>query len=1575
MTDEYTELNRRVQKVLFKIPGAKVVPIGQLAAFRDELLDMQTRGEGVQLIFGLKLSRLQPDGRQKIRLELQVVTNPESITRGLHSLVDLTEQGVKQYSFGDVQKILGGSDVGDMLSGVTAREAIKMTNGMVDREVMWVARVPRLEYVAEVVKEFASSHDLQILGHRPRKGGAAIDYSMSFYGWGEGTGKFDDWKLFEILRPLLLRLGVPGVKEATLWLFFTSCMRAEGVDYQQLANDWLEWISQEDYGLADIDEISEAKKLQWKGDREKDSNGKKLGEFDPKRLGVAPEAVRLLRKLWSPPDHCVIQMLQEIKNCQKTETARERVQLVLDELSTKRNFLLTDRIRPEKIKEIFKFHQWPCVIACRFWRDDKKRWDCKYFPQKAKDRASQMNDPDVVIIDCGLYLNHFFWWEEDVTGKYGLKELANCQYPKDLVAGEDERDGLLVKSKTSDRGYFVPAMSTGGLLRRLFNCGFLRPLEPKEKLMIYHEKAKLSQPIDYVDYFVKKGKEYPDVAPGGVEVGIDAFPDIKDDLMKKFDNPKLEIHKNRIFAGDTESFIDPKTGEHVTSLLIIKHLWNEGAIRSSMWSTEGDCVRDGMKEFLRQWKEQRTNDLKCLLEEMKSLKLSLGNNQARYDAVKAAISDPTYWGFKKAMKAFSGWHPTTPEGIKVSELVDALKKHWKKPIIYFHHLGYDIQPFLSRFKTATYRDDEGVMKGAIYYSYTFKFQGELFELRNSLTLITTALKNFPKMFLTKEEQKKIFKEVYAYKAINENLFDARVEREGFWVTYKQMEEAINDYETGKSDEEKKKLLQEILETAKKPEVNCVDEEHKLFNVGDYIIYYCERDVDLLRIGLKGWDAMGQQDTSKSTYKGTPPFRKFDTFNFLSAPAIAQALVEAEVREPIPEVLLGPYRGPQGGLKKEAKIEAGRDFQCTGTCTYKYMGMLREFMLLGTTGGRCTLPNERAVQVDCLDNPSVRKLYDKVKQGEKLTDEERQFMFDYTIQDFDARSLYPTAMSRSFIPLGCPEFFRCPPGTTEELLKKEPLPDDAFYVIKNVKYDKKLAMPCNCWKQKKPEPRCRWTNEVPPEEQLVRKQTDLLTMMEVQGAHFEILGGCKWTHGKCTKIQDMMKALYDFRRLNHSNGFDHPIQEIAKLLMNSYYGKNVTKMRKFRSVMFALNPWQYDEKTKKFFQVNGYLDVQKYIKSHFHQVEGFRLLGETFEVKVRDEDKGAYDACFGCEVLAGSRALICRVSAAIEDITKSPPLYTDTDSLHVFGWQIGAISEWFQKKFGIPMIGGELGQFHPDFEPQGFKPGEKFLGSVFFCGVGKKVYIDEVFGDQGSTYFHKRAKGIRAEWLSVDEYIRLYNGEVLVKDCDECGGVNIRPKNGVNYSVHLIKKVRKTAAAEVEVEDQVTTVDNKLQVVNSDGDLEDFPSEPEVEERTSTPSLAEAEMTQTSSCVASEDYQLANKRARENNPPEEDDDTIEIIYDPESDEEHDEPIKNIEIIEHPAPKKIADEVQKNVQRWLRDFDTRDKIMMYETLKRFLAGGEMSEDDWFFLGRLNANNDDQVYAREAMRQLQQDLQQVK
>ena len=123
---------------------------------------------------------------------------------------------------------------------------------------------------------------------------------------------------------------------------------------------------------------------------------------------------------------------------------------------------------------------------------------------------------------------------------------------------------------------------------------------------------------------------------------------------------------------------------------------------------------------------------------------------------------------------------------------------------------------------------------------------------------------------------------------------------------------------------------------------------------------------------------------------------------------------------------------------------------------------------------------------------------------------------------------------------------------------------------------------------------------------------------------------------------------------------------------------------------------------------------------------------------------------------------------------------------------------------------------------------------------------------------------------------MFNGETIEKDCDKLGGVNIRADDGSNFTVRLIKKIKATAGDEVEVEDDIRTLGNEKLREIGDGNVDfDLPS---------TPPLAEAEMTQASSCVVDDNYLLANKRARENNPPEEDDDTIEIIEDPETDSE-------------------------------------------------------------------------------------------
>ena len=1151
----------------------------------------------------------------------------------------------------------------------------------------------------------------------------------------------------------------------------------------------------------------------------------------------------LIGRYWIPTPHCALVALEENIEHQATEAAKKALKELCVKLSQNRVFATKERITFSSLTKLFGSQPW--VIEKKYWVDSKKQWNSDKLPRR--DWSEKLKQPNCVVLKFGLWGNdHYFYWKEDVN-----MEFRTRMWPAAI------QEKMKVQCKGGCRRF--PSMSSGRMMQRLVEEKLLKPLAGMNELYADVLEVDKRTPQE------KMLELFDEMCRDPSKVYKNCVVDTVKKLSKKIGSERTNVMK--VFAGDTEAMIDPDTGRHDTCMLVIKGVYRDDiSVRSNLWTSK-NVVRDGMIEFMKKYN-------KWLIEEITKkapCKVKSGDWEKFVSACEA-LRDPTS---KQIADLHAKWKiPTSATGFK--EL--------REPIIYFHHLGYDVQPFLCTFAPKT--KTTAIKKGAVWYRTGFKCSYGCFELRNSLTIITTALKNFPKMFLPKEEQSKMIKEVYAYDAINKQLLEFKKDtRAGFWVTLDTLHDAIEAFEKRKSEEEKEKLYEDLVRTASKPEVGCVDGD--MFDVGKYMLYYCERDVDLLALGLRSWVAIGEQDTSKSTFKGMPPFPKFDLFNFLSAPAIAQAVTEYSVRE--------GYDGKEEDLPMMKADAEGQMLPNPKRerYTYKYKGDLRRFMLYATSGGRCTLANEKAIQVDCLMNPDVKELYDKVVRGEKLTDEERQFMFDHTIQDFDARSLYPTAMSRSAIPLGVPEIvdWRKHPKTEQHIITEameKRAPSDAMYLIAHVKYDKKLAMPCNCWKQEKPEPRCRWTNDIPRDVVQLRKLRDLYTMIEIQHAHFEVLGGLEWRHGSCTKIQEFMKKVYDFRRLNHSNGFDHPIQEAAKLIMNSYYGKNVTKMRDTAELFFPKRSWVWNPKKEKFEEHDGAEEVLKYLERHWREVKQIVSTGEVFVVKIKQNDNSAYDACFGCEVLAGSRALICRVSAAIEDITKEPPLYTDTDSLHVFGWQIGAISEWFQKKFRIPMIGGELGQFHPDFEPQGFKPGEKFLGSVFFCGVGKKMYIDEVFGDQGSTYFHKRAKGIRAEWLSKDEYKQLYEGKELVKDCDACGGVNIRPKNGINYSIHLIKRVRRTAAAEIDVQDKLTTVDGNPQVVNSDGELED-PQEliSTDEEHPSTPSLAEAELAQVSACTVSENYQLANKRARENNPPEEEDDTIEIIYDPESDE--DEPV--------------------------------------------------------------------------------------
>lgn len=1423
----FKQQNGQVTKVIRGQLGGKVIPFSQLfSVWSEGRLPSLTEN---LLILGSRVRRVT-HGVETDELQVQIEWEGRAGFELVQRVAQMSEEdplGIVDQAA--IQQILGGSDPAQV--EVLGREGrkVKSTSDGAQWSLEWVGYLPRntsgLNELLREIGAFSLTEQRAVREaarrHREHNAGAFFPYCLypvteNVEQWKIGKTQeeitslealisdfgraiVDPWKdwyceWINLCWEQLVRFGVPGVREMMFEQITWFKKKFDRFNHEAFFFDtWLPWFQQ-------------------KAEEEKDF----IREDED---NTRPDFI--VGKYWIPTPHCAISALEENVEHQPTEGAKGVLKEVIRSLLTNDNFIKKERISFSAISKAF--NDWPYVIETRRWYQDRAR--PKWVLDKLPKRTWKENEkkPDCVFIKIGLWANdHYFYWREDV----------NHEFNTDFWP-EEVRNAMTVSC--SNGRIFFPSFSSGGMMQKLIEGGFLRPLAGMSEVY-----AGISDVVEKDPQKLMMA-EFDRLSKEPALFRECCVVDCEEKLMRKLGTGKVD--RRRLFAGDTEAFIDPISGKHDTSMLIIKGIFNQSIEQKTyLWDIArgNEVVHKGMTEFMRKYMNFVAAEI------LRNLPGNLNDQKwpVLEKILKEKGSNPTLWDIKKALKK---------AGIAQK---DTVLNEIKTPIIYFHNLGYDVQPFLCSF--APVKKEMVIKKGAVWYRASFKCKYGEFELRNSLTIITTALRNFPKMFLPKDEQKKMVKEVYAYNAINQAMVEEKLPGKGFRISLEKFKEYIELFEFLNDPTKQEKLYHDVVETASKPEVGCVSEG--ILDVGRYAEYYCERDVDLLALGLRCWAAIGEQDATKNTFKGLPPFKKFDVFNFLSAPAIAQAVTEAEVRKGAPKSFY-PIDPETKDFSKEAQ-----------QYTYKYKGLLRKFMLHATTGGRCTLANEKRVMEDVLAKDTrVKEIYDKVVcRGEKPTEEELKEMFRLTIQDFDARSLYPTAMSRSYIPLGTPQLvdWRKTPKTQENIIAEaidKTAPTDAMYMITKVKYGEPLAMPSNCWKQEKPEPRCRWTNEVPSDVIQLRKLTDLYTMIETQKTSFQILGGLEWRHGKADDIQEFMKKTYEFRRLNHSGGFDHPIQEAAKLIMNSFYGKNVTKMREYQEIFFPKVMWKHDDATNRFYQVNGADNLMDYLKHNWRDIKQVISVGGSFVVKVKAEDNSAYDVNFGCEVLAGARALICRVSAAIEKITKQPPLYTDTDSLHVYGWQIEAIADWFEKKFRIPMIGGELGQFHPDFEPQGFKPGEKFMGSVFFCGVGKKMYIDEIVGDQGSTYFHKRAKGIKAEWLSKEEYIELFHGKTLEKDCDKLGGVNIRARDGSNFTVRLIKKVKATAEDEVEVEDEIRTIQNEPLTEIDDG-LVDL-------DRTTTEPLEAEDMAQQTIYLRNDSHVSAEKRPRDDTQESNEDDTV------------------------------------------------------------------------------------------------------
>lgn len=396
---------------------------------------------------------------------------------------------------------------------------------------------------------------------------------------------------------------------------------------------------------------------------------------------------------------------------------------------------------------------------------------------------------------------------------------------------------------------------------------------------------------------------------------------------------------------------------------------------------------------------------------------------------------------------------------------------------------------------------------------------------------------------------------------------------------------------------------------------------------------------------------------------------------------------------------------------------------------------------------------------------------------------------HTLQDCDANSLYPSTMATLlWITEGKPSLLKG--EFTHETFKErfthpwapegkqyEKLYNDGIIHMTYLNCKKSLHIPRLCIKDNKTKLN-DWDNWNTPVDTWVNAK-DAWDLIDHQDAEFIWDKALVFTGKRCFEIQEATKKIYNFRKPNKKLG----VGNVAKLMMNSSYGKSTLKMRDEEIVIIDQNRFE------EFFKANAYR-IKKYEKLQGKEDPNVTEKMAKYKVVLFCKDLGATFNMFGSNVLAGSKCIMQRVTSLIEEVAEEegyyPHIYyTDTDSTHVVGALVDKVAERFEEKYGFPLLGGEVGQFHGDFDP--IADNENTIGAIRSIFIMKKVYIDELITDKGTIGCHIRMKGVPGNCLKFEDYEALYDGETITVNILGYGRCSIRKKGGGLVTVEEMKR--------------------------------------------------------------------------------------------------------------------------------------------------------------------------------------------
>lgn len=637
-------------------------------------------------------------------------------------------------------------------------------------------------------------------------------------------------------------------------------------------------------------------------------------------------------------------------------------------------------------------------------------------------------------------------------------------------------------------------------------------------------------------------------------------------------------------------------------------------------------------------------------------------------------------------------------------------------IIIAHNMDYDFRFFIKEVShiVEISRNNSLMNCDGKYWSQKMKRHINI-KFICSQKMINMKLSKFPETFMTKEEQKDIKKEVMPYGFYTYENFSK-------YQKYAPIEEAKQYILT---DDEQKIFIENI------EKLNCFKREFdnttnnlivdKLyFDYKKYSNYYCMMDTFIL---AKGYSTFRKwmYDITTIDYS----YSRYCKANDIEGKPIMNINQDGDEKQK--EILIN-VSGRKGiDILNYISLASVADTYLKfrgcyeGVC--EFSGVIREFIMRCVVGART------------------------------MTRDNKKFECKDKVSDFDAVSLYPSAMARLGFVLGKPK----------EIINKK------FEDIKNFdEYFIEIKFVCDL-KIRRHFPLIsdkingirEWTNDT---KYCNEKQNtffvDKITLEDIIEYHgmtkddFEIIRGYYFDSGLNNTIQNVITELFENRRKYKRAG--NPIEMVFKELMNSAYGKNIMK-----STMTDIKYVDTEEEYKKIVkeQYNQIHSVS--IVSGFEDVKESKN-GKTYKkYRIRMYEPIAKDYTrphCGSRVLSMSKRIMNEVMCLAED-NEIIINYQDTDSMHIYADQIDNLSKLFKNKYDRELIGEDMGQFHTDFSLPGLNKKEKeSLVSIKQIYLGKKSYIDCLEGikENGEIVsgYHTRMKGIPEK--SIDHYVEKFN---------------------------------------------------------------------------------------------------------------------------------------------------------------------------------------------------------------------------